>query len=186
MKITTTLCLVMVCLLSCNTNEHQGSTHNFTVQRLIILNDKNEILMSREESVWATPSLVYNKRQFLKEGLDSLSNAYGIKVTDLELRGQFSYKYDYHPYATLRNYFVARYVSGELTVPNGLAEAKWIPVDQAIEKNTVTSIKEITKQIMEFPNVVWGGSFMVSHVGDEHPTKMVESFYPLLEYKADK
>ncbi|MFD2561614.1 NUDIX hydrolase [Aquimarina rubra] len=173
------LSLVALSFLGCNQNSHQPPTHNFTVQRLIIINDNNEILMSREENVWATPSLIYNKRQYLKEALDSLSNAYGVKIADLELRGKFSYKYDYHPYATLRDYFVARYVSGEIKIPEGLAEAKWMPIPEAIEKNSVTSIKEITKQIIEFPDVVWGGSFMVSHVGDHHPTKLVEPFYPL-------
>ncbi|SEM01376.1 hypothetical protein SAMN04487910_3914 [Aquimarina amphilecti] len=183
MKTIVTLCVVMLCLLSCNNDGHQDPTHNFVVQRIIILNEKNEILMSREENVWATPSLVYNKRQYLKEGLDSLLNEYGVKIKNLELRGQFSYKYDYHPYATLRNYFVATYDSGELKTPNRMDDAKWIPIDQAIEKNSVTSIKEITQQIMKYPNVIWGGSFMVSHVGDNHPTKMIEPFYPLFQSK---
>lgn len=172
-------------ILSCNTaeNEHQSPTHNFTVQRLIIMNDANEILMMREESVWATPSLIYTKQQFLKEGLDSLSNAYGIQTTVPKLRGYFSYKYDYHPYATLRSFFVAHYVSGEIRIPEGVHEAKWVPLEEAIEKNSVTSIKQITKQILKFPNTVWGGSFLVSHIGEEHPTKMVEDFYPLFDAK---
>ncbi|MBW1297284.1 NUDIX hydrolase [Aquimarina litoralis] len=180
MKIIVKLCLITICFWSCTTtNEHQSPTHNFVVNRIIILNEQNEVLMSREENVWATPSFVYDKRQYVKEALDSLSTAYGIKIKDVELRGLFSYKYDYHPYSTLRNYFVAKLDGGKLITPDGLAETKWIPIDQAIEKNTVTSIKQITKQILKYPRVVWGGSFMVSHVGDEHPTVIKENFYPL-------
>ncbi|MEN0049189.1 MAG: hypothetical protein AAF806_19170 [Bacteroidota bacterium] len=160
-------------------NPHQNPTHNFDVHRLIIVNDNNEMLMAREQHVWAAPSYVYKDRQYIKESFDSLAHAYGLQIADLKLHGQFSYKYDYHPHSTLRHYYVARYVNGKVKVPKGMDEAKWMPIPEAIEANTVTSIKEITQQIIQFPKTVWGGSFMVSHVGDEHPTKMVEAFYAL-------
>ena len=74
---------------------------------------------------------------------------------------------------------MARFEGGDLLVPPGLDEAKWVKIEEAIKLNTVISIKNITRQIIENPNTVWGGSFLVSHVGDDHPTKMVERFYPL-------
>jgi len=160
-------------------SSHQGPTHNFAVHRLIILNKQGEMLMCREQHVWAPPSFIYKERQYIKEGLDSLAQAYGLQIATAKLRGQFSYKYDYHPYATLRHYYVANYESGSLKLPSNMDEAKWMPISEAIEANTVTSIKEITQQIVRNPETVWGGSFLVSHVGDEHPTKLVEAFYPL-------
>ena len=158
---------------------HQDPTHNFTVQRMLILNEKGEMLMCREKHVWVPPSFVFESRSHVVEGLDSLAMAFGIEVKDIELRGQFSYKYDYHPHSTLRNFYVARFEGGDLQVPPGLDEAKWVKIEEAIKLNTVISIKNITRQIIENPNTVWGGSFLVSHVGDDHPTKMVERFYPL-------
>ena len=182
MKTSVILLLVTFSLLSCNSyGQHQDPTHNFSVLRLIIINENNEMLMSRQGDLWFTPSLVYNKSQFIIESLDSLSNEYGIKITSPELRGYFSYKYDYHQYSTLRSYFVAKYAGGKIKIPEGKDDVQWLPMDIALEKNTVTSIKQITKHIIKFPNVVWGGSFLVSRVGDEHPTKMVESFYPLFQ-----
>ena len=166
-----------------NQNEHRDPTHNFTMQRLIIVNEKNQMLMCREDYVWATPAVLYSKREFLKESLDNLASTYGIKITTPELRGYFSYKYDYHPYSTLRSYYVARYVSGEIKIPDGMDEAKWVTIPEAIELNTVISIKQITKQIMNFPNTIWGGSFMVSRTEKGHPTKQVEAFYPLFSRK---
>ncbi len=160
-------------------NPHRDPTHNFAVHRLIILNDNNEILMCREKQVWATPSYVYKDRQYIKESLDSLAKAYGLEISAPKLRGQFSYKYDYHPYATLRHYYVARYSKGAVKLPAGLDEVRWMPIDKAIKANTVTSIREITQQILRFPEKIWGGSFLVSQEGDEHPTTMVEAFYPL-------
>ncbi len=151
-------------------NSHRNPTHNFSVQRLLIINDNNEVLMAREDHVWAPISFLYDQRQYLKEGLDSLANAHGIKIHAPELRGQFVFKFDYHPYATVRNYYIAKYKSGEILVPDPMAEVKWFPMKEAIEKNTVTAIKEISRQILEFPDQVWGASFLVSHVGDDHPT----------------
>lgn len=162
-------------------SSHQAPTHNFTVQRLIIINNKNEILMAREQHVWAPPSLLFNERQYIKESLDSLSKAYGVKISSPQLRGQFSFKYDYHPYATIRNYYIAHHLSGEIKIPKGINAAQWMPIPVAIKKNTVTAIKEISEQIIKFPNVVWGGSFLVSHIGDDHPTQMTEEFYPLFQ-----
>jgi len=186
MRVSIVLSLFVFNILACNQSEsnqnpHQNPTHNFAVHRLIILNDNNEMLMCREQHVWATPSFVYKDRQYVKEGLDSLATAYGITIKNAELRGQFSYKYDYHPHATLRHYYVARYVNGEVKVPEKMEEAKWVSIPEAIELNTVTAIKEITQQIIAFPEAVWGASFLVSHVGDEHPTSRVEAFYPLFQ-----
>lgn len=171
--------MVSSSLVSGQNNPHQGPTHNFAVHRLIILNDSNEMLMCREQHVWAPPSFVYKDRQYIKESLDSLAQAYGLQISSTKLRGQFSYKYDYHPYATLRHYYMAELAGGEVILPKGMDEVKWMPIPEAIEANTVTSIKEITQQLICFPKKIWGGSFLVSHVGDEHPTKMVEAFYPL-------
>ncbi len=159
--------------------QHQDPTHNFTVQRLIIVNDANEMLMMREKHVWAPPSSVFNDRAFLTVSMDSLAAAYGIQIGDIELRGQFVYQYDYHPYATIRNYYVANYTSGAIRIPEGVDDVQWIPIQQAIDRNSVPSIKSSVAQIIKNPDFVWGGSFMVSHVGDDHPTKQVGAFYPL-------
>ncbi|MEM9929934.1 MAG: hypothetical protein AAF840_08960 [Bacteroidota bacterium] len=158
---------------------HGAPTHNFTVHRLLIINDQNEMLMMREQHVWAPPSHLFDQRQYIREGLDSLAAAYGVTISTPQLRGQFSFKYDYHPYATIRNYYVARYESGTLQIPPGEDEAQWVPVPEAIARNSVTAIKQICDQIVSNPDAVWGGSFMVSHVGDDHPTEMVGGFYPL-------
>jgi len=160
-------------------NSHRDPTHNFTMQRLIIINENNEMLMCREDYVWANPSGMYSERQFIRESLHSIASTYGIKISEPKLHGQFSYKYDYHPFSTIRNYYVAKYVSGELKVPEGLDEAKWMPIPEAIEKTTVTAIQQSIKQIIDFPDTVWGSSFMVFRQQKGHPTKQIDGFYPL-------
>lgn len=158
---------------------HQEPTHNFTVKRLIILNDKNEILMGKEEGNWYTPSLVYNQRQFIKEALDSTANVFGITIANPKLHGYFSYKYQYHSQATLRAYYIADYVDGTLNIPSNMEAVKWMPVADAIEQTPVKSMKAITAQILNNRETIWGASFEVFRIGEEHQAKMIEDFYPL-------
>jgi len=173
------LAILSINFQSFSQSVHDDPIHNFTVQRLIVLNDKGEMLLSLDQHVWVPLSFVYERSQYVKESLDSLANAYGVTIKDIELRGQFSYKYDYHPHSTMRNFYVAKYAGGNAKVPEGLDEVKWVKVEDAIDLINVIAIREISQQIIEDPNVIWGGSFLVSRVGKDHPTRMVGTFYPL-------
>ncbi len=166
-----------------NQNMHRDPTHNFTMQRLLIVNENNEILMCKEDYVWAPPSGMHSQRQYIRESLDSIAHAYGVSIKAPQLHGYFSYKYDYHPFSTLRSYYVAEYVNGVPKLPEGMDEVKWMPISEAINQTTVTSIKQSMNQILNFPNTVWGGSFMVSREKKGHPTKKTEEFYPLFDSK---
>lgn len=160
---------------------HRDPIHNFTMLRLLIINNKNEMLMVREDYVWAPPAILYDKRAYLKERLYDLAADYGLKIGGLKLHGYFSYKYEYHPFATMRSYFMANYVNGDIKIPRGMNEVKWVAIPEAIRMNTVTAIGQIVSQIINFPHTVWGGSFMVSRNDEGHPTKKVEDFYPLFD-----
>lgn len=175
------LFFIALALFSCTEAQdaHQEPTHNFTVHRLIVLNDKNEILMGKEEGNWYTFGHVYNESQYIKECLDSLANEYGFKISAPQLRGYFSYKYEYHPHSTLRAFYVAKYVGGDVKPAGATDEMRWMPMKEAIDKIPVESIKLATQQIFDFPNTVWGGSFLVYRKGEEHHTRTVEDFYPL-------
>lgn len=158
---------------------HWDPNSNFAVMRLIVINDNNEMLLLLDENVWAPPSFIFRERQYIKEGLDSLSAAFGIVTSPPKMHGYFGFKYDYHSQATTRSYFMATHVSGEIKVPKPYKTVEWVPVNEALERISVTAIQQITKQIIYYPNIVWGGSFMVSHTEKDHPTKIVEHFYPL-------
>jgi len=169
---------------------HYLRKDNFTVLRVIIMNSNNEILMVGGKNWWGMPYVNLSKRQFLKEAIDSMALAHGIKLSAIELRGQFSFKYDYKPNMTFRNYYVAKYQSGEIKVPKNTLEdefekIEWVNASEAIERNNNTGIEEITRQILNNQDVVWCGSFMVSHGENDHPTKMVEDFYPLFGRESD-
>ena len=187
--------VLLVTLISCikQTNEipveeipHYERKDNFTVLRVIILNAENQILMTNDQGYWGMPWVNLTKRQFLNEALDSMAFEHGIEIVDVELRGQFYFKYDYKPNVTLRNFYVAQYKSGSIKLPKNTIETKfedvkWVDIPKAIERNSNNGIKEITRHILNNPDTVWGGSFMVSRTGHDHPTKLLEDFYPLFK-----
>jgi len=165
---------------------HYLRKDNFTVLRVIIMNEDNQILMTGGNGFWGMPWVNLTKRQFVKESIDSMAMEHGITLSDIELRGQFCFKYDYKPPVTFRNYYVAQYESGKIKVPKNTIDdefekIEWVDADEAIERNGNNGIRDIARQIVNNPDVVWGGSFMVSHTEDDHPTKIVEDFYPLFE-----
>lgn len=175
-------CVVFSCkqqIVPQEQDSHLEPTHNFTVNRLIILNDNNEMLMGKDEGNWYPIAETYDKPQFVMEGLNNLSKEVGIKTTAPKLHGYFSYKYEYHPFSTLRAFYVAKYVSGTIRPSGNWDEMRWMPIDEAIAKTPVESIKMVTKQIVDFPDTLWGGSFVAFRKGEHHHTRMVEDFYPL-------
>jgi len=188
---------LLVAFFSCNEQTdkvpkeeipHYLRKDNFTVLRVIIMNSDNQVLMVGGQDWWGMPWVNLTKRQFLKESIDSMAMELGIVLSDLELRGQFSFKYDYKPNVTFRNYYVAQYKSGKIKVPKNTIEdefekIEWVEIPEAIERIDNTGIKEITRHVLNNPDLIWGGSFMVSHTEDDHPTKMVENFYPLFKIK---
>lgn len=189
--------LLLITLFSCNEQTsnkpqeeipHYLRKDNFTVLRVIIMNADNQILMVGGKDWWGMPYVNFSKRQFLKESIDSMAMEYGIELSDVELKGQFCFKYDYKPNVTFRNYYLAQHKSGVAKVPKNTLEdefekIEWVNIPEAIERNGNTGIKEITRHILNNQDAVWGGSFMVSHTEDDHPTKMVEDFYPLFKIK---
>jgi len=180
--------LVLFSMVSCAQEQeeeqgHWNPTHNFTVQRLIILNDQGEMLLGRQDHVWASPALIFDERLYSNESMENLAKKYGIQIDQVELHGYFGFKYEYHPFATRRAYYTAKYVSGKEKIAEGDHEVGWFPIEEALAKINVTAIQQITQQIVMHPNTVWGGSFMVYRDGENHPTKMVEPFYALFGSK---
>ena len=92
-----TLILFLTILISnslfCQSTEKVDS--NTTAIRLIILNDKGEVLLKNSTVGWLTIDTYFKERQTIKEVIDSLSNRYGVSITKPNLKGVFTYKYDF-------------------------------------------------------------------------------------------
>lgn len=153
---------------------------NKTVVRLTILNENGDLLMKKSDFGWMTIATFHTERQNINEVIDSLSAKYKITITKPNLSGVFTYKYTFKASSDIRQVYVAKYIKGDLeSVDDNLS---WLPKEEAIAKlkSTVPSLGEMTEQILDFPNVVWGGSFLLDR--DENwklSSKMTEDFHPI-------
>lgn len=165
--------------------ENTEKIDNYTIQRLIVFNDKNEILMEKNSFGWMTPALRSNQDESVKEGLNNLASQMGISVDSIKLAGVFTYKFkgltDHPAHVSFRTHYTAKYRSGALVQPKD-KEYKWLPVGEALEKIAMESLKTETAQIIKFPKSVWGGSFLlVFKDGKMESSKMSEELYPLTD-----
>ncbi|WP_273566882.1 nuclear transport factor 2 family protein [Maribacter halichondriae] len=170
--------------------ERDKKLDNFTLQRLLVLNDAGDVLMEQgdvsteqAEPTWYPLSLYSTTRQSITEAMDSLALSHGIKISKPELRAYTTYKFSYHNQVSFRSYYVAKYVAGSLNPPKDGITLKWLPVEEAVPHIPVEAIRLITKQVLEFPENVWGGSFLISENGEQHDTLVLEDFYPLFGTK---
>jgi len=165
-----------------NVNEEKDKTLeiNSPVVRLIIINDKNEILMRKTKFGWMTPAYRFYSKQNIHQVLDSMAANYGITIKNPKLAGLFTYKYTFKEKADTRQLYVAKYKSGTIRFPKD-EEVLWLPKEEAIKKldSTVSSLSLITNQILKYPNTLWGGSFILSKVDGKLQSKVEENFYSL-------
>lgn len=165
--------------------ENTEAIDNYTIQRLIVFNDKKEILMEKNSFGWMTPALRSNQDETVKEGLNNLVSKMGISIDSIRLAGLFTYKFqglaDHPAHVSFRTHYTARYKGGALVQPKD-KEYKWLPVNEAVEKIGMEALKTETAQIIKFPKIVWGGSFLlVFKDGKMESSKMLEELYPLTE-----
>lgn len=155
---------------------------NQTIIRLTVVKDNDKILMRNTKYGWMTPAVYFKEKQNIREVLDSMSGLYGIKISDPNLKGLFTYKYEFKTTADMRQLYVANYKSGSLKPSAEGEEVYWIPINEALDKleSTVPSLKQITKQIIEYPNTLWGGSFILYREHEKMKSRIEEDFYPLM------
>ncbi len=152
--------------------------------RLLILNSENELLVVKIENVdmWVTPGF-YQTKQEIRQGLDSIASTYGLKIKTPELKGVFLLKRDINGESSTstRNIYTAKTKDKELKKPKGIEDAKWLPVNKAVELITFPHINSMIEQIMNNPKKVWGGYLSQFKENGKWKTKILQDFYVLSE-----
>ncbi len=159
---------------------------NYTVQYLIILNDKGEILLQKNPAGWHTLALRSNESRSIKEAMDSLAHSIGLTIHSLKLAGLYTYKFEGlpdHKESSFRMHFTAKVKNGQLIQPAEPDRTyQWIPIKEAIEKLTFESLRLETSQILQYPRKIWGGTFLIIWKDDKFiGSKVIEEPYPLNE-----
>ncbi|RBL90042.1 hypothetical protein DF182_26590 [Chitinophaga flava] len=156
---------------------------NYTILRLLMINQQNEILLAKYKTGWLTPSLRYNENQSIKGALDSLAREFGYEIAAPQLRAMVTFLFDFKPVVSVRTHYAAHISAGKLKLPEDIAEAKWVSRKEAEklmslpETQAVDAIKTTTMQILNHPETIWGGSFLVPKTSTT--CKMTEPFYPI-------
>ena len=153
---------------------------NTSTINLIILNDEGDILLKKATIGWITIGAFYEKRQTINEVIDSISNRYGVSISKPNLKGVFTYKFGFNNSLSVRQFYVAKSTTNDLPT-NKNVEFHWVPKDEAIEKfkSTIPSQGEMIGQIIDYPQVVWGGSFLIKRENEKMTSEQTEDFYPI-------
>ncbi|WP_111708555.1 hypothetical protein [Lutibacter citreus] len=76
-------------------------------------------------------------------------------------------------------------VDGKLKVPENKKDAQWFSISKAIEMMSLPDtkaplvIRDMTKQLLYYPEIIWGGTFLLSKNEGKITYKTTEEFYPL-------
>lgn len=143
---------------------------NYTIQYLIVLNEKGEMLLQKNKSGWHTLALRSNENQSIKEALDSLANSIGLTIHSLKLAALYTYKFEGlpdHKAVSFRTHYTAKLKTGKLiqSFPSD-RELHWVPVKEALEKITFESLKLETSQILKRPETIDGRFFDANNPAD--------------------
>ncbi|MEL1264163.1 hypothetical protein [Pseudoxanthomonas putridarboris] len=162
-----------------------GDDDNYTTQRLLVFNDRGEVLLQSNAMGWSTPGQRFDTRLSLRASLDSLAGKYGIRIENVALAGMLTYEYGFTTALSTRTHYMARIAGGEPKAPDGTRELRWFSRDEAIAAISADSQKsppsfvQMTTRMLREPGTIWGGAFHVWQEGDAYRSRVVEPMYPL-------
>ena len=151
--------------------------------RLLIVNSENEVMVAKIENtdIWVTPGFYHNTKQAIKTSLDSIAATYSEEANSPQLKGVFTLKRDLDDKVStsLRNVYLIRVNTLKKTLPSGIGEVKWLPLEEALQLITFPHISAMIEQIMNNPKQIWGGTLLQFKEDDNWSMKLIEEFYPL-------
>ncbi|WP_350291904.1 type 1 glutamine amidotransferase domain-containing protein [uncultured Croceitalea sp.] len=172
--------LMLLIIQFANAQPKIAKAANTSVINLVILNDNGDILVKKASIGWITIGAFYEKRHTINEVIDSISNRYGVSIAKPNLKGVFTYKFSFNNSLSVRQVYVARSTTNDLPA-NKNVEFRWAPKEEAVEKfkATIPSLGEMVDQIITYPDVVWGGSFLIDRKNGKNNSTITEDFYPI-------
>ncbi len=179
------LLLSFIILLGLKSFAQETGNDSYTIQRLLIYNEKGEILLEKNDFGWMTPALRHNSKTTIIDGLNDLASEFDLKISSPKISGIFMFMSDYKPISQFRQHYSCSIVDGQLKVPENKKDAQWFTVSKAIEMMSLPDtkaplvIRDMTKQLLYYPEIIWGGTFLLSKKEGKISYKTTENFYPL-------
>lgn len=152
-----------------------------TFHRLLIVNESNEVMAVKIKNSerWVTPGWYQDDHSSIKTGLETLAGTYGLSITTPVLRGVFTLKGPKENELSTRLIYVVKIKGGQLKSPDAIGEIRWLNLQQVGEIITFPHISTQIRQIMSYPDDVWGGTQIMTHENGIFGVKFVEDFYSI-------
>ncbi len=149
--------------------------------RLLILNERSEIMLVKIKNSerWVTPGWYQDNKTDIQTGLNVLAASYGIAITPPILRGVFTLSGPQEHAMSTRLVYVTHLKSGTLTLPEMIQEVRWVTSQEAESVLTFPHISNQIRQIVQYPNTLWGGAQAMVHKDGVYGVKTLIDFYPL-------
>ena len=157
----------------------ENQKDNYTIKRLIVSNDKNELIVVKYGGKWHVPALRYNQSESYQDALYNLAKAMGIEITQPKIAGIFSFTYGYLNQAALRMFYVTNYQSGSLQTKAGWDDIKWVSKSEFLKLKDQNVYDYMASKIIEDGSAVWGGAFHLYKESEEVKYNITEPFYKL-------
>ncbi len=160
---------------------------NIGVIRLVVLNDDNEVLIKKASIGWITIDTYFNQTKTINEVIDGLSNKYGLSIGKPQLKGLFTYKFNFKNSSSVRQIYVVKSLTNALPTKTK-TEFHWVSKEEAIRKlkSTIPSLGKMVNQVLNHPQIISGGSFMVKKDGDKLDSFQTEDFYAVNDSQVNK
>ena len=177
--------LSFIILFGLKSSAQETGNDSYTIQRLLIYNQKGEVLLEKNDFGWMTPALRHNSKTTIKDGLMNLASEYGVKVSSPKIVGVFMFISDYKPISQFRQHYSCNFVDGELKAPENKKDVQWFSISKAIQMMSLPDteappvIRDMTKHLLYYPEIIWGGTFLLSKKDGKISYQAVENFYPL-------
>ncbi|MGB0891073.1 MAG: nuclear transport factor 2 family protein [Flavobacteriaceae bacterium] len=149
--------------------------------RLLILNDKEEILVVKfsDNDYWVTPGLYESDYRLVEDGLYQLALDYGITISQPKFKGSFKLYNKTNSSLSIRNVYTTKYVKGVIKKPKGIGVVTWLPLEKALKNISFPHINLTIEKVLKKPNKIWGGELIIYKEDNRFKTKVLKEFYQL-------
>jgi hypothetical protein len=170
---------VFMCVLSGVVTARAQQVDNYSFFKLLVTNDKNEILLVKWENDWEIIGERYNKGLSIKAFVDFMASEMGIEVSNIKLASMFTQRNVSKPNPTLMQYYTARFVKGNIRPPSDCTDIKWVSFEEAMKMIPYDIMKSVITAIKKNPGKVMGAAFETSTdpQSNKQVIKVLEDFY---------
>lgn len=162
------------------TSSGQDKKDNYSFMKLMVTNDKGEILLLGDKDAMEITGARYNDTISVKEFVNWMGDRMGIKIKNIRLRGLITFHFVSRSNPTLMHYYTAEYESGDLILPKGCEKIEWVESSKTAELIPYDEMNKIIQKISEC-EYLSGGSFRIwkNKETGKRESKSIEPFYQL-------